>query len=63
MGTRWGVLTYRWVTGKLALQLAIILTGALVVRPSVQALIDRTAAGGAARRGALGAVRSPGLRT
>jgi hypothetical protein len=52
LGTRWGVLTYRWVTGKLALQLAIILTGALVVGPSVQALIDRTAAGrplGAAR--------------
>jgi hypothetical protein len=52
IGTRWGVLTYRWVTGKLALQLAIILTGALVVRPSVQALIDRSAAGeplGAAR--------------
>ena len=37
---------------KLALQLAIILTGALVVRPSVQALIDRSADGrplGAAR--------------
>jgi hypothetical protein len=52
MGTRWGVLTYWWVTGKLALQLAIILTGALVVRPSVQALIDSSAAGrplGAAR--------------
>ena len=52
LGTRWGVVTYRWVAGKLALQLAIILTGALVVRPSVQALIDRTADGrplGAAR--------------
>jgi hypothetical protein len=45
LGTRWGVLTYRWVAGKLALQLAIILTGALVVRPSVQALIDRSADG------------------
>jgi hypothetical protein len=45
VGTRWGVLRYWWVTGKLALQLAIILTGALVVRPSVQALIDRTADG------------------
>jgi hypothetical protein len=52
LGTRWGVLTYWWVTSNLALQLAIILTGALVVRPSVQALIDRTADGrplGAAR--------------
>ena len=45
LGTRWGVLTHRWVAGKPALQLANILTGALVVRPSVQALIDRTAAG------------------
>ena len=46
-----GRVTYRWVTSKLALQLAIILTGALVVRPSVQALIDSTAGGplGAAR--------------
>ena len=46
LGTRWGVLRYWWVTSKLALQLAIILTGALVVRPSVQALIDRSADGG-----------------
>lgn len=46
LGTRWGVLTYWWVTSKLALQLAIILTGGLVVRPTVQALIDRTAEGG-----------------
>ena len=46
LGTRWGVLSYWWVTTKLALQLAIILTGALVVRPSVQALIDRSADGG-----------------
>ncbi len=52
LGTRWGVLRYWWVTGKLALQLAIILTGALVVRPTVQALIDRTDAGAA-----LGAAR------
>lgn len=44
-GSRWGVITYWWVTGKLALQLAIILTGALVVGPSVQALIDSSAAG------------------
>ena len=52
LGTRWGVLTYRWVAGKLVLQLAIILTGALVIRPSLQALIDRAADGqplGAAR--------------
>jgi hypothetical protein len=45
LGTRWGVLIYGWVAGKLALQLAIVLTGALVVRPSVQALIDRSADG------------------
>jgi hypothetical protein len=52
LGTRWGVLTHRWVAGKLALQLAIIINGALIVGPSVQALVDRTAAGrplGAAR--------------
>jgi hypothetical protein len=52
LGTRWGVLTYWWVASKLALQLAIIVIGALVVRPSVQALIDRAADGrplGAAR--------------
>lgn len=51
-GSHWGVLTYRWVAGKLALQLAIIATGALVVGPSVQALVDASAAGrplGAAR--------------
>jgi len=52
LGTRWGVLRYWWVATKLALQLAIIATGALVVRPSVQALIDRSGDGrplGAAR--------------
>jgi hypothetical protein len=45
LGTRWDVLSYRWVAGKLALQLAIIVTGALVVGPSVQVLIDRSADG------------------
>ena len=53
--TRWGVLTYWWVTSKLALQLAIILTGALVVRPSVQALIRPHRRRRPARRRAVGA--------
>jgi hypothetical protein len=52
LGTRWGVLTYWWVTSKLALQLAIILTGALVVRPGAHRPHRRRPA---ARRGAVGA--------
>jgi hypothetical protein len=37
LGTKWGVLKHRWVAAKLALQLAIIVTGALVVGPSIDA--------------------------
>jgi hypothetical protein len=52
LGTSWGVLRHGWVVAKLCLQLAIILTGALVVGPSVGSLIDASAVGdplGAAR--------------
>lgn len=32
--TRWGVFRYPWVTAKLALNLSVILVGAIVLRPS-----------------------------
>lgn len=38
--TRWGVLAYRWTTAKLALQLLVILNGALVLGPTVTARLD-----------------------
>jgi hypothetical protein len=38
--TRWGTLRYRWTTGKLALQLLVILNGALVLGPTVSARLD-----------------------
>jgi hypothetical protein len=37
---RWGVLRYRWTAIKLALQLAVILCGALLVGPGVEARLD-----------------------
>jgi hypothetical protein len=43
--TPWGVFRYRWVTAKLALQLGIILMGALVVGPTVEDLVQDAAAG------------------
>jgi hypothetical protein len=44
LGTKWGVLRHRWVTAKLVLLVVIILTGALVVGPSMNRLIGVTAA-------------------
>ena len=38
--TKWGVVTYRWTTAKLALQLLVILNGALVLGPTVAARLD-----------------------
>ena len=43
LGTHWGVLRHGWVVTKLALQVAIIATGALAIRPWVQHLIDASA--------------------
>lgn len=43
--TPWGVFRYRWVTAKLALQLGIILMGALAVGPMVETLVNDAAAG------------------
>jgi hypothetical protein len=45
VGTHWGVLRHGWVAAKLALQLGIILTGALAVRPWLDASLAATAAG------------------
>src|ERR1700754_1546934 len=40
LGSKWGVLRYRWVTVKLALNVAVILVGALVLGPQTEAMID-----------------------
>jgi hypothetical protein len=37
LGTKWGVLRYPWVTIKLALIISVILMGALVLGPAVEA--------------------------
>jgi hypothetical protein len=42
LGTKWGVLRHGWVTAKLVLLVVIILTGALVVRPSMDHVIAAT---------------------
>jgi hypothetical protein len=47
LGTKWGVLRHGWVTAKLVLLVVIILTGALVVRPSMDHAIAATSAPGA----------------
>lgn len=44
-GTPWGVLRYYWVVAKIALLIAIILTGALAVGPGLERLADDSAAG------------------
>lgn len=38
--TKWGVVRYRWTAAKLALQLLVILNGALVLGPTVAARLD-----------------------
>ena len=43
--TPWGVFRYRWVTAKLLLQVGIILMGALEVGPTVETLVQDSAAG------------------
>jgi hypothetical protein len=54
LGTKWGVLRHRWVTAKLVLLVVIILTGALVVRPSMNHVIAATAAPAPAAKPGLG---------
>jgi hypothetical protein len=43
LGTHWGVLRHGWVAAKLALQLAIILTGALAIRPWLDHVVEASA--------------------
>ena len=50
--SRWGILRHWWVTAKLALLLATILTGALVTRRGIDAMLDGTAPGGTGDHGA-----------
>jgi hypothetical protein len=40
LGSKWGVLRYRWVTVKLLLNLAVIGVGAFVIGPQTEAMID-----------------------
>jgi hypothetical protein len=40
LGTKWGVLRYPWVTAKLVLLVTTILSGALVIGPGAQQMID-----------------------
>ena len=54
LGTKWGVLRHRWVAAKLVLLVAIILTGVLVVRPSMDHVIAATAAPAPAAKPDLG---------
>jgi uncharacterized membrane protein len=51
--SKWGVLKYWWVTVKLVLLVSVILVGALVLGPGVNAM--RTGAGGAEARIVAGA--------
>jgi hypothetical protein len=44
-GTPWGVFRYYWVVAKLALVIAIILTGSFFVGPGTEKLADDAAAG------------------
>ena len=50
--SRWGVLRHWWVSAKLALLVATILLGALVVGPTVDTLADGTAPAAVDRTGA-----------
>jgi hypothetical protein len=42
LGSKWGLLRYRWVTVKLVLNVAVILVGALIIGPQTEAMIDGT---------------------
>ena len=55
LGTRWGLFRYYWVVTKLALLVAIILTGSLAVGPWLRQLAD--VSGNGFEREALGAAR------
>jgi hypothetical protein len=45
LGTRWGVLRYWWTTLKLSAIVAVILLGALVIGPAIEAMRDDPDAG------------------
>ena len=40
LGSKWGVLRYRWVTAKLLLNLSVIVVGALVIGPQTSTMSD-----------------------
>jgi predicted integral membrane protein DUF2269 len=40
LGSKWGVLRYRWVTAKLVLLLSVIVVGAVVLGPQTSAMAD-----------------------
>ena len=40
LGSKWGVLRYRWVTAKLLLNLSVILVGAFIIGPQTSAMAD-----------------------
>jgi hypothetical protein len=40
IGSKWGVLRYRWVTAKLLLNVSVIIVGALVIGPTTSAFVD-----------------------
>jgi Predicted integral membrane protein (DUF2269) len=39
-GTRWGVLRYRWIVGKLLLIVSIVVVGSVVLGPATEAMRD-----------------------
>jgi len=39
LGSKWGVLRYRWVTAKLLLNVSVILVGALLIGPATEAMV------------------------
>jgi hypothetical protein len=40
LGSKWGVLRYRWVTAKLLLNVSVILVGAFLIGPATAAMVD-----------------------
>ena len=42
LGSKWGLLRYRWVTVKLVLNLSVIVVGALLLGPQTAAMADGT---------------------
>jgi len=40
LGSKWGVLRYRWVTAKLLLNVSVILVGALIIGPTTAAMVE-----------------------